>query len=242
MKIAFGKKKHMGRQFNPDGTMVPYTEVEILPAVVIRSKKQETDGYSAAVLAVGKTGRKGKSVAGQTKAAGVSRFDFITELRNDGAASASVGSELDFNQLTTGASVTVVGTAKGRGFQGVVKRHGFHGHPTSHGHKDQTRMPGSISAGGVQHVFKGTRMAGHMGTQKVTVKNLRIVGVDAEKRVIRVLGAVPGAFNSAVEIYAQDATEIAFVVPGATNVAPQEAVANEPVVDEQVVSEEAAAE
>ncbi|MDP3794250.1 MAG: 50S ribosomal protein L3, partial [Candidatus Uhrbacteria bacterium] len=91
--------------------------------------------------------------------------------------------------------------SKGNGFQGVVKRHHFHGHPTSHGHKDQTRMPGSIGAGGVQHVLKGRRMAGRMGNERVTVKNLRVVDV-RDGGIIALKGAVPGARNAILEMVA----------------------------------------
>jgi len=99
-----------------------------------------------------------------------------------------------------GARVAVVGTSKGKGFAGVVKRHHFRGHPTSHGHKDQERMPGSISAGGMQHVPKGRKMAGRMGGNRVTVKGLKVCSVDVENNIIAVSGAVPGARNSMVII------------------------------------------
>jgi large subunit ribosomal protein L3 len=102
--------------------------------------------------------------------------------------------------FAAGDMVKVTGTSKGKGFQGVVHRYGFHGHPATHGHKDQERMPGSIGAGGVQHVFKGIRMGGHMGDEQVSVKNLEIVKVDVENNIIYIRGAVPGARNGLVEI------------------------------------------
>lgn len=211
MKIAFGQKKQMGRQFKEDGTMVPYTVVQILPAKVIQVKTKEKDGYVAAKFAVGTNGKQGKTDAGQSKSAGLSKYNFIKEIRHDSAAAAEVGAELDFSLLEVGATVDIVGWSKGRGFAGVVKRHGFHGHPSSHGHKDQERMPGSISAGGMQHVLKGTRMAGHMGTNKVTIRNLSIVEVDSATKTIKILGAVPGAFNSKVEVVLVKPSSLKFV-------------------------------
>ncbi|KKS92874.1 MAG: 50S ribosomal protein L3 [Parcubacteria group bacterium GW2011_GWE2_43_12] len=105
----------------------------------------------------------------------------------------SVGQVLDVTQFAPGDVINVTGWSKGKGFQGVVKRHGFHGHPSSHGHKDQARMPGSIGAGGVQHVRKGMRMAGRMGDAQVTISNLRVVEIRPETNELVVKGAVPGA-------------------------------------------------
>jgi len=112
----------------------------------------------------------------------------------------SRGDSFDASIFAVGDKVHVVGTSKGKGFQGVVKRHGFHGAPASHGHKDQLRMPGSIGATDAARVFKGTRMGGHMGDEQVTVKNLEIVGVDAENNELLIKGAVPGARGSLLMI------------------------------------------
>jgi large subunit ribosomal protein L3 len=109
--------------------------------------------------------------------------------------------QIEGTSFVAGDVVQVSGTSKGKGFQGVVKRHHFHGHPTTHGHKDQTRMPGSIGAGGVQHVLKGRRMAGHMGSDRVTVKNLQVVEV-RDGGILAIKGAVPGARNTILEILA----------------------------------------
>lgn len=105
----------------------------------------------------------------------------------------ALGSAVDIASFAPGELVQVVGTSKGRGFQGVVKRHGFHGHPKSHGHKDQLRMPGSIGSKRQGPVAKGKRMAGRMGSDRVTVKNLEIIEVDSAARLLAVKGAVPGA-------------------------------------------------
>ena len=107
-----------------------------------------------------------------------------------------------------GDEVKVSGISKGKGFQGVVKRHGFHGSPKSHGHKDQLRMPGSIGAGGVQRVFKGTRMAGHMGNEKVTISGLKIVSIDEANNILYIKGAIPGSRNSLVYIYGEGSMEL----------------------------------
>lgn len=106
----------------------------------------------------------------------------------------------DANTLKEGNLIEVQGISKGKGFQGVVKRHHFHGHPSSHGHKDQTRMPGSIGSTGPQRVTKGRRMAGRMGGEKVTVKGLKIIRVDAEKNLVFIKGAVPGPANGEIKI------------------------------------------
>ncbi len=119
------------------------------------------------------------------------------------------GDKIDVSIFKKGDMVEVVSVSKGKGFQGVVKRHGFHGSPASHGHKDQLRMPGSIGATGPAHVFKGVRMPGHMGSKRVTVKNLKIVGVDADKDVMYVKGAVPGARNGLILIQGKGEIKIA---------------------------------
>ncbi len=114
------------------------------------------------------------------------------------------GQVLDVTLFTLGDVVNVVGTSKGRGFQGVVKRHGFAGHPSTHGHKDQLRKSGSIGAGGVQRVFKGMRMAGRMGGDHVTVKNLTVVAIDPVSHRIALKGALPGARGGELTIFATD--------------------------------------
>lgn len=111
-----------------------------------------------------------------------------------------IGDKIDVSIFTVGDIIKVSATSKGKGFQGVVKRHGFHGSPATHGHKDQLRMPGSIGSTEPARVFKGTRMGGHMGNQRVSVKNLKVISIDSEKNLLILKGAVPGARNSLVEI------------------------------------------
>ncbi|MEK7497282.1 MAG: 50S ribosomal protein L3, partial [Patescibacteria group bacterium] len=129
--------------------------------------------------------------------AGVTSVRYLREFKIE-IKDLTIGQKFDVTQFKVGDKVSVQGISKGRGFQGVVKRHGFHGHPSTHGHKDQLRMPGSIGAGGKQHVMKGKRMAGHMGVDKVTVHNLEIMGVNPELNEIMVKGAVPGARNGLI--------------------------------------------
>ena len=124
----------------------------------------------------------------------------MREFRVDDAAKYQRGAIISTEAFAVGDEVAVIGTSKGKGFQGVVKRHGFHGSPATHGHKDQERMPGSIGAGGVQRVFKGKRMAGHMGDDQVTVKGLEIVKIEPEKNILYIKGALPGSRNSLVLI------------------------------------------
>jgi large subunit ribosomal protein L3 len=133
---------------------------------------------------------------------GARRFRFTREFRLNETPPEAVGASWLVTQFQVGDRVDVVGTSKGRGFQGVVKRHGFHGGPATHGHKDQLRMPGSIGAGGVQRVFKGTRMAGRMGTDRVTVKHMKVAAVDEANGLLAVKGAIPGAFGGMVMIRA----------------------------------------
>jgi large subunit ribosomal protein L3 len=123
----------------------------------------------------------------------------IAEFRLTTEAEVKRGDVIEASTFQPGDVVHVTGISKGKGFQGVVKRHGFHGHPTSHGHKDQARMPGSIGAGGPQHVFKGRRMAGRMGNGQITVKNLQVVEI-REGGVLAIKGAVPGPRNAVIQI------------------------------------------
>ena len=134
----------------------------------------------------------------------------IKEFRVDSADTASLkrGDEITVAVFAEGDAVKVSGVSKGKGFQGVVKRHGFHGSPKTHGHKDQLRMPGSIGAGGVQRVFKGRRMAGHMGDENTTVSGLNVVAIDVEKNILYIKGAIPGARNSVVTVYGPGVMEI----------------------------------
>jgi len=190
-KFLLAQKISMSRTFLPDGAVVPVTRLKAGPCTVTRVRSSERDGYRAVQLGWGETKRVTKPVAGLLKASG-KLFRHLKEFRvTEGEY--QVGQTMDVSQFIPGDKVSVAGWSKGRGFQGVVKRHGFHGHPSTHGHKDQARMPGSIGAGGVQHVRKGMRMAGRMGGARITVHNLEVVSVLPDSHELVLKGAVPGA-------------------------------------------------
>jgi large subunit ribosomal protein L3 len=198
MKFILAKKLEMSQIFRPDGTVVPVTLVQAGPCVVTQVKTSETDGYTAVQLGFLPT-EKGlsKPEAGHLK--DLPQATVLREFRLESAPELKRGDAVEASVFAAGDTVQVTGISKGKGFEGVVKRHGFHGHPSTHGHKDQLRMPGSIGAGGVQHVLKGRRMAGRMGNEQVTVKNLEIVEV-RDGGILAVKGAVPGARNTVLEI------------------------------------------
>ena len=189
----------MTQVFLEDGTVVPVTLIQAGPCTVTGVRTQEKDAYTAVQLGFGtrKEKRVAKAQLGAWKDLGP--FETVREVRLEDSAAYEVGSTVEASVFEAGDKIDVTGTSKGRGFQGVVKRHGFGGAITSHGTKDQVRMPGSIGATGPQRVFKGTRMAGRMGGDRVTVKNLEVVEVRPDGTVA-VKGAVPGSRNSLVII------------------------------------------
>ncbi|MFA6603664.1 MAG: 50S ribosomal protein L3 [Patescibacteria group bacterium] len=192
MKFIIAKKIEMSQRFRADGTVVPVTLLQAGPCVVTQVKTQEKDGYTAVQLGLGKDKDPNKPQSGHMKPAG-EMCKIIREFRVDGPTELTVGAKVDAAQFNAGEFVGVSGVSKGKGFQGVVKRHHFRGGPASHGHKDNLRMPGSIGSGGMQRVLKGLRMGGHMGSDSVTVKNLEVIEVDAANNILAVKGAVPGA-------------------------------------------------
>jgi len=191
MKFLLGKKIGMSQRFREDGTVVPVTLISAPPNTVTALRTAEKDGYVAAQIGVGEK-KQNKPLTGHLK--GLPPIREMREIRlPDVDSNLLRGAQLTVSQFEKGEKVDITGISKGRGFQGVVKRHHFAGGPRTHGHKDNARMPGAIGAGGNQHVLKGTRMGGHMGDDRVTVKNLEVVEVDAAKNEIAVKGAVPGA-------------------------------------------------
>lgn len=202
-KFILARKGAMSRIFQEDGTAVAVTKIMAEPCLVTQVKTKEIDGYQAVQLAAGARRRVTKSLLGHSKAAGGAGFQFIKEFRVP-VGDYKVGQKIEVTAFQPGDKVAAIGWSKGRGFQGVVKRHHFHGHPASHGHKDQARMPGSIGAGGVQHVRKGMRMAGRMGGQQVTVHNLEVIKVDVQNHEILLKGAVPGAYRGLILIKTQN--------------------------------------
>jgi len=195
IKFLVGKKKEMTQVFNEEGRVSPVTIIDVLsPLTITQIKKKSTDGYCALQLGFEKTTEKhvAKPQRGHSKKAGENLFAHFIEIKipEDQVEAYKVGDVFDSSVFAEGDMVVVSGISKGKGFQGGVKRYGFKGGRRTHGQKHSEREPGSIGAGGLQRVLKGTRMAGRMGSDKVTIKNLRIVGVSADS--VAVKGAVPG--------------------------------------------------
>jgi len=199
MKYILGTKEEMTQIFTDDGRAVPVTVVSAGPVVVTQVKTEERDGYTAVQVGFAPQSEKrvNKAMKGHLKEKGT--FRVLREFRISGDMPEE-GSTIDVSVFAEGDTVSVSGVSKGKGFQGVVKRHGFHGGPRSHGQKHSEREPGSIGATGPQKVLKGTRMAGRMGGERVTVKNLKVVGVNTEKGILLIAGAVPGRRGSVLEI------------------------------------------
>jgi len=201
MKYILGKKIEMTQIFSEEGTAVPVTKIQAGPCTVVQVKDAEKDGYTAIQFGYGE--KKAKNIAKPQRKhmKGLSNFRYLREARiKDDKNELKRGDVIDVSSFNIDDKVNATAVSKGKGFQGVVKRHGFHGSLATHGHKDQLRMPGSIGATGPAHVFKGTKMGGHMGNEQVTVKNLEIIEVDEKNNFIYIEGAVPGARNGLVII------------------------------------------
>jgi large subunit ribosomal protein L3 len=203
MKGIIGKKIGMTSVYDSTGKQVPVTIIEAGPCVVTQVKTVDTDGYTAIQIAYGSKKEKNTSngLLGHFKKAGVDAKAVVKELRNPDMQ-VTVGDVIDANLFAEGDKVDVVGTSKGKGFQGVVKRHGFSGvGEASHGQHDRQRAPGSIGASSYpSRVFKGMRMAGQMGNERVKMKGLKVVKVFADKNYVLVSGSVPGHNGSIVLI------------------------------------------
>ncbi|ORB28691.1 50S ribosomal protein L3 [Mycolicibacterium parafortuitum] len=198
-KGILGTKLGMTQVFDENNKVVPVTVVKAGPNVVTRIRTPERDGYSAVQLAYGEISPRkvNKPVTGQFAAAGVNPRRHLAELRladnEDAAALYEVGQELTAEIFADGAYVDVTGTSKGKGFAGTMKRHGFRGQGASHGAQAVHRRPGSIGGCATPgRVFKGTRMSGRMGHDRVTTQNLKVHKVDAENGVLLIKGAIPG--------------------------------------------------
>lgn len=190
----------MSQRFKADGSVVPVTLIFAPAGKITQIKNKEKDGYVAVQIGAFPKNNLTKAEVGHLK--DMPAYSALEEIRVNDANGLEKGKDLDVNQFQLGEMIEVTGVSKGRGFQGVVKRHGFSGGPKTHGHKDQVRMPGSIGAQGVAKVLKGYRMAGRMGSDQVTVKNLEVIEIDAAKNILAVKGAVPGARNSQVIVKA----------------------------------------
>jgi large subunit ribosomal protein L3 len=197
VKGLLGTKLGMTQVWDENNKLIPVTVIEIAPNVVTQLRTAEKDGYSAVQIAAGAIDPRKvtKPLTGHFDAAGVTPRRHVTEVRTADAAEYSLGQELTVDgTFEAGQLVDVVGTSKGKGFAGVMKRHNFAGVSASHGAHRNHRKPGSIGASSTpSRVFKGMRMAGRMGGERVTVLNLRVHAVDAEKGLLLVKGAVPGA-------------------------------------------------
>jgi large subunit ribosomal protein L3 len=191
MKFILGKKIEMSQKFKEDGTVVPVTLISAGPCKITQIKTEGKDNCNAVQVGFETRKKISKPLAGHLK--DLENFRYLVDFEVEKPEEYKRGQEIKISELTVGGKVQIAGFSKGKGFAGVVKRHGFHGGPASHGHKDNLRMPGSIGAGGVQRVFKGMRMAGHMGNERVTIKNLEIVEIDEKNNILALKGAVPGA-------------------------------------------------
>src|SRR3989338_8710842 len=223
MKFIIGKKMEMTQIWRGE-KVVAVTKVLAGPCPVVQLKNIDRDGYSAVQLGFGLRKEKNikKPQLGHSKKAGAASKDgknnlrYLREFRvisfresratnathaNIPQEGVKVGDIIDVSAFQAGDIIKVTGSSKGKGFQGGVKRHGWHGHNTTHGTKDQVRTSGSIGAGGIQHVLKGKRMSGRMGDERVTISNLKIAQVDKGNNILYVSGAVPGARNGLLMIY-----------------------------------------
>ena len=205
MKGLIGKKVGMTSIFTDAGKLIPVTVVQANPNYVTQIKTEETDGYTAHQLGSGE--RKTKNVAagtlGHFDKAGVKPMDKVVEFRdNNSLQDAKIGDEIGVDVFEVGETVNVIGTSKGKGFQGVMKRHNFRGvGGQTHGQHNRNRAPGSIGASSTpSRVLKGMRMAGQTGNKKVKIRNLRVEKIDADKNLLFIKGAIPGSKGSYVII------------------------------------------
>ena len=191
MKALLGTKIGMTQVIGEDGVAIPVTLIQAGPVTVTQVKSVEIDGYNAVQVAYGEGKNLSKAVAGHVKPAGVTPKE-IREFRLDELGEVKVGDSFNVAQFELGDSVDATGISKGKGFAGTIKRHNFKRHRKTHGGKGNTRKPGSIGSMYPQKIFKGKRMAGHMGAEQVTVKNLVVAYVSVADNLIGVKGAVPG--------------------------------------------------
>ena len=199
---VIGKKVGTTQFLQENGELVGVTVITAGPCVVTQVKSQAKDGYNAVQLGFGVRKEKNikKPQKGHFKKLG--NFEKVREFRvlEEEANKLKTGNIVNLDSFIKGDKIQVTSTSKGKGFQGVVKRHGFKGSKKTHGNKDQLRMPGSIGATGPAHVFKGTRMGGRMGGDRVTIKNLKVIDIDLENNILFINGPVSGARNSLVLI------------------------------------------
>ncbi len=215
MAMLLGKKVGMTQVFDESDKLLPVTVIQAGPCTVMQVKTAETDGYSAVQLGYAdvKESRRKKPEVGHAQKANTTPKKFVREMRllEDTEPECKVGESLTVSVFVENKYVDVVGTSKGKGFAGVMKRHGFHGFPASHGTERKHRAPGSISsfasdAGHGGSPKKGKKMAGHMGNHRVTTKNHSLVAIDEEKNLLMVKGAVPGPAGGYVIVHSAGKT------------------------------------
>jgi large subunit ribosomal protein L3 len=195
MVFIIGTKQNMTQIFDTEGRVHPATVLKAEPVTVTQIKNKTKDGYDAVQVGYGKRKEKNVNKAQKTKG----NFVGFKEFRNS-AGEYKVGDKIDISSFINGDKIEISSISKGKGFQGVVKRHGFHGGRRTHGQKHSEREPGSIGSAGVQRVFKGVRMGGRMGNDRITLKKVKILQIDKDNNLLVVRGAVPGRRGTVVEI------------------------------------------
>lgn len=201
-KGLIGKKIGMTQIFNEEGKVIPVTVIEAGPCVVSQVKTEETDGYNSIQLGFGaiKESKVNKPERGHFTKANIAPARYLREFRVDSIEDVKVGDELKADIFMAGDKIDIQGTSKGKGFQGVIKRHGQHRGPMGHGSMYH-RRPGSMGPTSTPgRVFKGKKLPGHMGAETVTIQNLEVIKVDLDKNIILVKGSVPGAKGSILKI------------------------------------------
>lgn len=202
MKFILGKKLGCVQIVNEKGEIIPVTLIGADDSVVLQVKNKDKDGYSSVQIGSGFKKEKNISKALRGHFKNLGSFIKIREFKVDDSSTYKVGDKISVSGFSVGDMATVSSVSIGKGFQGGVKRHGFSGGPASHGHRDVLRRPGSIGCRFPQRVLKGKRMAGRTGGGRVTIKNLRVVKVDLENKIIAVNGSVPGKAGAIVEVKA----------------------------------------
>jgi len=204
MSGIIGKKLGMSNIFGQDGEIIPVTVIQAGPCKVVNIRTKEKNGYEALQLAFGERKEKHttKPLAGQFKASGLTPSKLLKEFKNFNLSDYKIGDQIGADFFTEGEKIKVRGRNKGKGFQGVMRRHNFGGvGGTTHGQSDRLKAPGSVGASSYpSRVFKGQRMAGRMGYENITVAGLKVVKVIPEQNLIFVKGAVPGAVNTILEL------------------------------------------
>ncbi len=197
MAFILGKKLKMS-QIWKDEKIVPVTLIQAGPVIITQIRTKEKDGYQAVQVGFGNKKEKNVKKPQRGQFGKLGNFQYVKEFKTDDDF--SVGDILNVGQFKEGDKIKVSGLNKGRGFQGGVKRHGFHGGPKSHGQKNRLRAPGSIGSTAPQRVMPGRRMAGRMGQERITVKNLKVAAIDEKKNILMIKGAAPGRRSTLLEI------------------------------------------